>query len=289
MIGTHDRFATTRSIAELEHACSQLASDRPEIIAICGGDGTLHQTITALIHCYGTRPLPAIAILRGGAMNIVATSLGFHGDPVDDLRALVELKRRGGLASATHLEVFEHPLLQIDGRYGFIFGTGVIHDFLEAYYATGKPAPLTAARLLVRTAASTVVRGPLSKRLYRPFLARVVADGRPWPRDRFAAICASTVQQIGLGFKPFYRWREDAERFAVLGIDTSPLGLLRELPRVRAGKPIHAHKVIDEIAREVTILPTDPQALGYMIDGDLYTCDRALTIKRGPVLELVRL
>ncbi|MDB4962836.1 MAG: diacylglycerol kinase [Myxococcales bacterium] len=289
MIGRHDQLATTRSIEELEQACAQLASDRPEIVAICGGDGTLHQTLTALIRSYGDRPLPAIAILRGGAMNIVATSLGIHGHPVDHLRALVELKRRGGLASLPASSRFAHPLLQIGDRYGFMFGAGVIHDFLEAYYATGRPSPLTAARLLLRAAASTLVGGPLSKQLCQPVHAHVVTDGRVWPRDQFAALCAATIEQIGLGFRPFYRCREDAERFSVLGIDTSPLGLLRELPRVRAGKPMHPSKVIDEIAREVTIASADHRALGYMIDGDLYACDGALTILRGPVLELVRL
>jgi diacylglycerol kinase (ATP) len=289
MIGKHDRFATTRSIEELEHACIQLASDGPEIVAICGGDGTLHQTLTALIRIYGDRPLPAISILRGGAMNIVASSLGIRGDPVEHLRALVELKRRGGLASMPASERFEHPLLQIGDRYGFMFGAGVIYDFLEAYYGTGRPSPVTAARLLFRTAASTLVRGSLSKKLCQPVRANVVADGRVWPRDQFAAICAATIEQIGLGFRPFYRCREDAERFPVLGIDTSPLGLLRELPRVRAGKPIRTGKVIDEIAREVTILPTHPPSLGYMIDGDLYACSGVLTIRRGPVIELVRL
>jgi len=287
-MGSRDRFVTTRSIDELGRTCTQLAVDRPELIAICGGDGTLHQTLTALLHSFGDLPLPPIAILPGGAMNIVAASLGIHGDPVEHLRALVELKGPGGRTNDV-VEVFDHPLLEINDRYGFMFGTGVIHDFLAAYYSTGRPSPMTAARLLLRAAASTLVGGPLSKRLCQSFHARVAADGRVWPRDRFVAICAATIEQIGLGFRPFYRCHDDPERFAVLGIDAPPLGLLRELPRIRAGKPIQSGKVIDEVAREVTIVPTDSRALGYMIDGDLYTCDRALTIKRGPVIKLVRL
>lgn len=301
LLGKGDVVATTRSLEELHGVCAQLAEDGPEVVAICGGDGTLHQTITALIHSYRDRPLPAIAILRGGAMNIVAASLGIRGDPIDDLRALVELKRRGGLARARAggrgdgangralVETFAHGILQIGDRYGFMFGVGIIHDFLEAYYATGKPSPGTAARLLLRTAASALIGGPLAKRLYRPFHARVVADDRIWPRDRFVTICAATIPQIGFGFRPFYRCGELMDGFAVLGIDATRLGLIRELPRIRAGRPIRPGKVIDEVAREVTIVPTDPHALGYMIDGDLYACDRPLTIKRGPMLELVRL
>jgi diacylglycerol kinase family enzyme len=299
LIGNHDQVATTRSLEDLYGACTQLANDRPEVVAICGGDGTLHQTVTALIHSYGDRPLPAIAILRGGAMNIVAASLGIHGNAIDHLRTLVALNQRGGLALAragapcepaggrAAIGTFAHGVLQINDRYGFMFGTGVIHYFLKAYYATGKPSSVTATRLLLRAVASTLIDGPLSKRLFQPFQAHVVVDGLTWPRDRFIAICAATIEQIGLGFRPFYRCREQLDGFAVLGIDTTRLGLLRELPRIRAGKPLHPGKVIDEIAREVTILPTDPYELGYTIDGDLYACDGALTIKRGPMLELV--
>lgn len=196
-LGKSDRVAVTRSIKELERTSAELAADRPEIIAICGGDGTLHQTLTALIHSYGDRPLPAVAILPGGAMNIVATSLGIRGDPVDHLRALVELKRRCGLESVRTeepgepstagqlVEVFEHPLLQIEERYGFMFGTGVIHDFLEAYYATGQPSRMTAARLLLRAAASTLVGGSFSRRLCQPLHASVEADGQGLARPSF--------------------------------------------------------------------------------------------------------
>jgi diacylglycerol kinase family enzyme len=286
LIGKHDRVATTRSLEELQEACRKLAWDRPDIVAICGGDGTLHQTLTALVQAYASEPLPKIAILRGGAMNIVAESLGIRGEPVELLRKLLDLKRR---RAAPVLESFEHGLLHVNDRYGFMFGAGVIHDFLKAYYATGKPSAVTAARLLVRAAASTLVGGDLSKQLYRPLHARVVADGMRWPRVRFVAVCAATIEQIGFGFRPFYRCGERADGFAVLGIDTTHLGLLRELPRIKAGKPIRRSKVSDDVAHEVTLTPMDPDQLGYTIDGDLYSSDRTLTITRGPTLDIVRL
>ncbi len=47
-------------------------------------------------------------------------------------------------------------------------------------------------------------------------------------------------------------------------------------------------KVIDQVAREVVFTPSDDK-LEYMIDGDTYTCDGALTIKTGPKLRFIRL
>lgn len=297
LIDMRDHAVTPRSLGELEAACARFAIERPDVVAICGGDGTLHQTLSALIRSYGERALPPIMILPGGTMNIAATSLGIRGDPVEHLRALVSLRQRGGLAaclagrgdtSRRPLELFEQALLRIEDRYGFLFGTGVIHAFLQAYYATGAPSAVTAARLLLRAAGSTLVGGALARRLCRPLRARVVADGRTWPRDQFVTICAATIEQIGLGFRPFYRCRDHADGFAVLGIHATPLGLLRELPRVRAGKPIRPGKVIDEMARAVAIAPLDPGELGYTLDGDLYACDGGIRIERGPVLRLVR-
>lgn len=297
LLGARDHAVTTRSLTELDAACAALANERPDVVAICGGDGTLHRTLTGMIRSYAERTLPPIVILRGGAMNIAAASLGFHGDPIDHLRRFVALRERGDLAaclagrvnaSRPGLEMFEHRLLRIDGRYGFLFGTGVIHDFLKAYYATPEPSRTTAACLLLRAAASSLVGGPLARRVCRPFHARVLTEGRIWPRHHFVTICAATIEQIGFGFRPFPRCRGRTDGFEVLGIHTTPLGLLRELPRVRAGKPMRADKVIGELTRALAIESLDPGALGYTIDGDLYTCSDVLRIESGPVLRFVR-
>ena len=60
----------------------------PAIIAVHGGDGTLHRTITALGRAFGDDPIPPIAILCGGTMNVVATSLGIRERPTAFLTAL---------------------------------------------------------------------------------------------------------------------------------------------------------------------------------------------------------
>lgn len=297
LVGKHDQVMTTRSLTELDAACATLAAERPDVVAICGGDGTLHRTLTAMIHSYAGRALPPIMILRGGAMNIAAASLGVRGDPVDQLRMLVAARERGGLAACLAgrknapkrgLELFAHPLLRVGDHYGFLFGAGVVHNFLQAYYASREPSGVRAASLLARAAGSTLVGGALARRLCRPVHARVVADERIWPADRFVAICAATIEQIGFGFRPFYRCRGRNDGFAVLGIVTTPRELLCELPRIRAGKPIRADKAIDDFACALAIESLEPGELGYTIDGDLYASSGVLRIESGPVLRFVR-
>jgi diacylglycerol kinase family enzyme len=277
IIGRDGRVTATHSLDELPRVCDDIAATCPETIAICGGDGTLHQTLTAMIASYGARPLPRIAILRGGAMNNVADALGIRGDTTELLRRL--LGRRD-------VVTIEQPVLRVGDRYGFFFGAGIVHGFLTAYYATGRPSPATAVRVLLRAAASGLVRGALAARMSRPIDATVVADGTRWRRSRFLALCASTTEHVGLGFQPFPRCREREDSFAVLGIATTFLGLLRRLPRIRAGRPLSGAGIVDDLACELAIDPDTP--FGYTIDGDLYVATRPLTIARGPTLTVIR-
>ena len=88
-----------------------------------------------------------------------------------------------------------------------------------------------------------MVRGPLSKRIYKRFHARVVADGDRWACEDFITVAAAVVEQIGLGFKPFYRCNEQPGSFAVLGIHTTAFDFVSDLPRILSGKPMRRNPV----------------------------------------------
>ncbi len=195
LIGTHGQAEATRSLDDLYRVCEEFKKERIDVLGISGGDGTMHHTLTAMIKTYGDQPMPPVAILRGGTMNTIANSLGIHGRTPQLLFELVDKHRRGQA-----LDVLERPILQIGDKYGFIFGNGIIYNFLHEYYATGAPSPSTAARLILGAAASTMVNGPLSRRIYRRFRARVTADGDRWACEDFITVAAACVEQIGLGF-----------------------------------------------------------------------------------------
>jgi hypothetical protein len=97
------------------------------------------------------------------------------------------------------------------------------------------------------------------------------------------------VEQIGLGFKPFYRCNEKPGHFALLGIHTTALGFVLELPSIHAGKPMRRDKVIDAVAKEVLFESLSDETIDYMIDGDTYKKDGPLLVKTGPRLRFVRL
>lgn len=284
LIGSHGTAEATRSIDDLYRVCEEFKKERIEVLGISGGDGTLHHTLTAMIKTYGEVPLPPVAILRGGTMNTVARSFGIFGDSARLTFELVDRHRRGQLGQ---IPSFERAILQVGDKFGFIFGNGIIYNFLHEYYATGHPSPAVAAQLICRAAGSTVVRGPLSRRIYRRFHARVSADGDRWACQDFITVAASVVEQIGLGFRPFYRVRDCDQSFAVLGIHTSAVGFVAELPNILRGMPMRRDKVIDRLARHV-VFESD-QELEYIVDGDPYVQRGALTLQCGPRLRFFRL
>jgi diacylglycerol kinase family enzyme len=281
LIGDRGSAAATRSLDDLYRVAEEFKRAEIDVLGINGGDGTIHHTITAFVKTYADRPLPMVAILRGGTMNTIANSYGIRGEPSNLLFELVDKYHND-----EPFDVFEKEILRIGDAYGFIFGTGVIYNFLDAYYKTGRPSPATAARLLARAIGSVVVGGELAKQLTARAHARVTVDGTTWARDDFLTVTAACVEQIGLGFRPYYRWN-DPGGFPILGIHVpSAFGLVTELPRIHAGQPMRRHKLIDQVARDVLF---EAEELRYTIDGDTYTTRESLRVRLGPRLRFVRL
>ena len=284
LIGSHGTAEATKSLDDLYRVCEEFKKERIDVLGISGGDGTMHHTITAMIRTYAEQPLPLVAILRGGTMNTIANSLGIKGETPKLLFELVDKQRRG-LA----LDVFEKSVLQVGDKYGFIFGNGIISNFMREYYASGSPSPSTAAKLISRAALSAAVNGPLANRIYKRFRAHVTVDGDAWACEDFITVAAAVVKQIGLGFTPFYRAEERPDGFAVLGIHTTAFGFVTELPNVMAGRPMRRDKVIDAVASAVEFTALESDKIEYMIDGDTYDSEGQLSLKTGPKLRFVRL
>jgi len=99
-------------------------------VAVHGGDGTLHKVVTALGEAFGEEPLPPIALLPGGTMNVVATSLGLRAEPLAFVRALVADARAGHAP-----EVVTRRCMRVGDQLGFVFGNGLASNFLGEYYA----------------------------------------------------------------------------------------------------------------------------------------------------------
>lgn len=313
-LGDHGVVREARSIAELYRIAEDFRREAIDVLAISGGDGTNHVTLTGFIDVYGGATIPQVALLRGGTMNTVANSVGVErGKPEGLLGRLVRAyavhasqstvaapvavtpdpyrKREGGDAPPTW-EVVERNVMQIGAlgekkaQYGFLFGTGVVHGFLAEYYRDGA-TPLVALKTLGRGIGSALVGGETIRRMARPFRGSVAfGRGPPWPERDYLAVAAGTIGHIGLNFKPFHRFREAPDHFHMLGIHSSALSFIEELPRIHRGEAMRPGKAYDVLASRA-ILRSGEGPLRYMIDGDLHETQGDLEMAIGPRVRLV--
>ena len=266
LIGSHGTAEATQSLDDLYRVCEEFKKERIDILGISGGDGTMHHTLTAMIKTYGEQPLPLVAILRGGTMNTIANSLGIRGETPQLLFELVDKHRRGSPSTCSRTEI-----LQVGDKYGFIFGNGIIYNFLHEYYATGNPSPATAAKLISRAAASAMVRRAAGA-------ADLPALSRPRGRRR---------RRLGLRGLHHRRRGGGASRSASASRRSTAATSSRTGSRCSASTPTRSasspscraswrasrmrrDKVIDAVATEVRLRAARHEKLEYIIDGDTY-------------------
>ena len=243
-----------------------------ERVALSGGDGSLHCLLSALLAHAPPERWPAVALLRTGTMNTLASNLGLRGRPTD-LAAAV--------ATAEPVPV---PFLQVGAHAGFLFGVGVHVAFLEEYYR-GRTGPLGAGLLLGRVAAGLVTGSAMARGMLRTTPAIVELDGARWPERDWHGIGAGTLPSVGLGFRPCPD-TPTAGRLQAYGFGGSPFTILGNLPRIRLAKPLRGHGVQQALGRALTVTGEEP--VGYMLDGDLHRGDTSITVEVGGEVRLLQ-
>jgi diacylglycerol kinase (ATP) len=285
-LGDHGVVREARSLDDLYRIAEDFKRLGIDVLGISGGDGTNHVTLTGFIDVYRGSALPQIAFLRGGTMNTVANSCGVaRGKP----EGLLSRVLRGYAARASRpLENVERHVARVGNHYGFLFGTGAVRGFLAEYYAGGPPTPVIAAKTLLRGVGSTLIGGATVRRMAAPFRGTVqFDDGTSWEERDYLTVAGGTIDQIGLNFRPFYRYAERPDCFHLLGIHTSPAGFVRNLPRILAAKPMSPGTAYDAVVPAATICARPGETVKYMIDGDLHEVGRELRVTIGPKVRIV--
>ena len=274
----------TRSPEELANVARVVEKERPRVLAIAGGDGTVTHTVTALARALGG-DLPPLALLGGGAYDSLAP-LGGRGDAEDRLHRLAEALAGGG-----ELRVEQRDTLRVasegDDRCGFRFGVGLPVRFIQAIYATGSTGPWTSTRLLARAFWSSLTRGPFARTLYEPMDLRVCLDGEEWPQVEIYGLVCSSVSEAGLGLHPFRRATEQPGAFQALGLTAGPRQFALELPRLLCGLPARRDRLLEGVGEKLELSGRAP--LSWLLDGEIYpSASGKLTVGLGPRVSLVR-
>ena len=170
-------------------------------------------------------------------------------------------------------------------RYGKVEYKSVYDGIDLVYYGTGNPSPTTAAVLLGKAIASLPFGGKTAAEIVKPFRAKAVFRDETWEEREYTSLLAATIDQIGLGFRPFVRCEERPNTFHVLALMTKTWQLASELPRIRLGMPMDPAKARSKVSDYVEIVSTEPFA--YTIDGDMHRAKERVVLEAGPRVEII--
>jgi len=266
-------------LPEVAEECRQ---SEVELLAVCGGDGTYTRTLSALHEVYAGNPLPAFLPLRAGTMNTVARSIGLPRWQPERMLAQIVAEYRQGQP----LQSMEHQLLRVNGKsLGFMVGAGVVVGFLEEYYRGGRTGPVGASSLLARLVVSALTGGPLLTRVFQWVDASMTCDGVELSSRRFSVLYASSIEDIGLGFRPTYRARERRGHFHLFAGPLDARELVNNLGKIRRGLPTGSPKVHDLTTQRLDIRFSRPTS--FMVDGEIMSEASELVVEAGPILRIV--
>ncbi len=279
IVGDKGSCQVSDDLHDLRRVAEQFKTRDIDILAIGGGDGTNHATLTTFIDVYGEKPLPQVTFLRGGTMNTLANACNIKGSPEKLLSNLIYKYHEGEKFETTEMDI-----MQINDKYGFIFGIGVIYRFMEAYYSGAPPSPPKASYILIKSLTSALLNGRFARELFDRFDAEVRIDGKKWPFQNWSALYAGSLPILGLKFRVFH-YAEEYRKFHAVGFSMPPRNVLRHVPRMFVGKPSRSEDLVESPAGEMKIELAE--AMPYTVDGDMLPPEKTFHIRTGPRLTIL--
>lgn len=285
----------THSLNDLDKAKMDMRADPPDIIAVFGGDGTIQKLLGEedgfADDMDKTHEPPAYIFYGGGSTDVIKGELNVLGrDSVAATRRIIDKINRG-----MELDIIHRPYLNINGKKGFIYASGLAANLLEKYNAK---TPKGLQRLL------KVGGWMLFNEIFRylpPWRRTSVAEKIPvshqfWSDEKMifesvgdrSAVVASTLGQVGMGCKLTNRSIEEVAHFHCILSGLGFWGTVLNGLNMYAGWGMTGD-VVDEIATKVVINYGKPVI--HTIDGELYTSEEMtdkVVIEQGPVLRIIK-
>jgi len=311
IVGRFGEVHETTDVDSIKPILREFLRKRARYWVADGGDGALHWMVRTGLEVLeekefaeGDYQLPLTMPTNGGTIDFVAGNVGIKGTAEKLLSSL-----RHSLESGTHVEEVEVDSMLIEGMqvtengdepfrtYGFaVAAAGIGQRFFAKYYEDEDPNPKTIVKVIANTLASMpVAMSPLrvlpglprnlrryAREMFEPAAARVTIDGMTLPDTHFRGIhIASMSINLGNVFRFFGKADQEGKLHCLVGT-ISPLGILRNLPRMHMGKEIKHPDALDRACREMSIEAIGDELLAPVIDGEYYRDLRTITFKLGP-------
>lgn len=282
ILGRTGESMATRDFDELEECLEHFKETDIDILAINGGDGSSHVTLSKMLRIYGDKPLPKVALLRGGTLNTVSKSFGIKGKTSYLLYNLAEKYAKG-----EEYETVEANTIDINGNIGFIFGNGIVANYMNDYYKAKIPNATNGLLLVGKGIFSVLTGTPLAKKWFKRIQAKVTVDDELLSDTTFTSMLAGGTEDIAVGFKPWCRAHDVEGAFHMLFFTCSPFKFLFDLPYIYFARPIHprtGHEFM--VKKSVKIEAEEPFV--YTQEGEMYTCESGkMELKVGPRLTMI--
>ena len=280
-IGQKGIFTVTHDLDHLDETLKNYKAQEIAILGINGGDGTISQIITRMIGIYGSQPLPILAVLRGGTMNLIAAQLSIDNTPVENIKKLVAL-----VATEKTLSIQRLSTLKINEIYGFLYADQSSTAILEEFYRK-KSGHLGAVWLATRITSSFLLKGTLIQSVVKSHALK--AHFKPVGYlDRMVLGCfAGTITKFPLGFPFLPLARRYPNHFQVTAVTCKANALLWNLPMIllvqKEGRSIGKESFCVSEAR----LDYDGEA-HFTVDGEIYQAPEGeILIEAGPSLRFL--
>ena len=282
IVGDVGTVVETGDLQELDAALAAFHAGNIEVLAVCGGDGSVFHLLSRAIDLWGEDALPPLLPLRGGTINNLSRSIGARIRRPEAMLAHVVEGLRGGRAPV----LAHRDLIRVNRRdYGYVVGVGAVVRFLDLYYRARRPGPLSAFVLLVRLGLSWMFKTASIKEVMEPVEAEVCCDGSRLPFAGYSILIAASVAHLGLGVRPFYLSGTVPGRYHLLAGPSSAGRLLARLGHFALGLPARLDDLHDTAAGEVKAEFSRPQPI--TINGDILEPVTCLHLEAGPRVAFV--
>ena len=281
IVGSQGNFIVTRSIKELHSQIKQLSSSHYDLIAICGGDGTISQTLSCIIKYYPENRLPKVAVLKGGTMNLIASQLKINGGQIRIVKRFVK-----GLSKNKKFQTKSLNSLEVDGNIGFLYADGSAVRILKEFYRK-KSGVIGAAWLALRLVGSFIFKGPLIKKMIVSQGVNLDTGSKNTELSTIGGF-AGTITKLPLGFPLLPMAQKKKGHFQANFITCSPEKLLWQLPSIMLKHSrSESSKKFSICCREAKL--SSEETIHYTLDGELFESNKPLRLKLGPKVDFVKL
>lgn len=274
--------------------------ERIQLIVVAGGDGTFHMALNWAMRQPADRR-PALCSVGGGQFCYMMRFCGFRSrDPVKNIEIV---RRCASVREESWRPLVVHDSLTRSKRYGAVFGTGLLPDFIRWYNADGKGGIAKVTWLIVLAALSLAWRPRWMERAVPRFgqaFGQVTFDAFVVPRQEYTAVLVGAMNEFLPKCTPFRGQPSESQCYAagywgsliLLASGIVPLWFGRVAPWLASAMHNAPSNVVTITTREQTIMmdgdviqPDDPSLNGQ---GSHNPPVRTFTIMRASPIGMMR-